>query len=204
MATANITFTSVQKRMSPLMKTEEDMFVSVLLWFASLAVTHGFLSLGSHDSLRIQNALFQFGTGGLLVPALYLVGTYSECVSAVFASILFASVRFGRNYVWRLPMLLCAMFVGIPIESVALWCAVLSSGNVGRTIIQIFDGFDARFLGIMLYGVSRYLFLLRVLWAVMDGPLHENWEMTAAGMPCVVLVVHDFGVLGKMVNRVRL
>ena len=105
---------------------------------------------------------------------------------------------------WRLPMLLCAMFVGVPIKSAALWCAVLSSGNVGRTIIQIFDGFDARFSGIMLYGMSRYLFLLRVSWAVLDGPLHENWEMTAAGLSCVILLAHDFRVLQNMINRVRL
>lgn len=181
------------------------MFLNTFLWFVSLALTHRVLSWDSHDTPQIQNALFQFSTGGLLVPTLYVFGSYSECVCAVCAAVLYASIQFRRNHVWKLPMLFCAMFVGVPMESVALWCALLGAGDVGRTVTLLFPGFDAYFSGTVLYVVSRYLFLLRVLWAMFhEGPMEDKWNMTAAGLPCMVILVHDYKVVERMVRHIRL
>ena len=181
------------------------MLYNTFLWFVSLALTHKVLSWDSHDTPRIQNALFQFGTGGLLVPALYVFESYSECVCVVFSAVLYASLQFRRNFVWKLPMLYGAIFVGVPMKSTALWCALLGAGDVGRTVTLLFSGFDMYFSGTVLYVVSRYLFLLRVLWATFhEGPMEDKWNMTAAGLSCMVILAHDYKVVERMVHHIRL
>ena len=68
-----------------------------------------------------------------------------------------------------------------------------------------FSGFDMYFSGTVLYVVSRYLFLLRVLWATFhEGPMEDKWNMTAAGLSCMVILAHDYKVVERMVHHIRL
>ena len=87
----------------------EYVFFSSLLWFVSLALMQSLLAYLSYDPPRVQNGLFQLSTGGLLVPALYLFADPLECVSVVIVCILYSSLRFRQNYVWRIPPVLCAL-----------------------------------------------------------------------------------------------
>ena len=173
-APTHSTFTSTVNLMHESMEMEY-VFFSSLLWFVSLALMQSLLAYLSYDPPAGPERAVPAEHRGTLGSSPVPVRRPLECVSVVIVCILYSSLRFRQNYVWRIPPVLCALFAGVPVQTVAYWCVVLRIGDVGRTLPLLFPGFDSVCSGTILYALTRYAFVVRVSWAVFhEGPIEDG------------------------------